>query len=135
VDKVGHQRAGRFFDDIPDGVVAAWCGWFHETEELEAADRDEAINIIKLLVDQRMTRNPAGPLSHARAAEWYTQTLAPAAKRHNAVVEVKRKKIGQLTETWGAGWEATIDPGLLVRSSHWEIETNSQIECRGDVAG
>jgi hypothetical protein len=80
--------------------------------ELEAADRDEAIHTIKYLVDKRISKNPGGPLS--LAAEWYTQTLAPAAQRHNSVVAVKHKKISQLTEAWGAGWEAIIDPGLLV---------------------
>jgi hypothetical protein len=103
VDSFGQEGAKLFFDGVPDCIVKWWCTWLHEVEELEAADPDEAIHTIKFLVDQRISRNPAGPLSHARAAEWYTQTLAPAAQRHNSVVEVKRKKVTQLTETWGAG--------------------------------
>jgi hypothetical protein len=70
--------------------------------------------LIKDLVDRRVTENPNRPLSDALASEWYTQTLAPAAKRHNAVLQVKQKKISHLTETWGVGWEAIIDPGMLV---------------------
>jgi hypothetical protein len=115
VDDFGMQAARLLFNGVPDELIRWWCTWFHEQEELEAADRDEAIEIIKYLVDKRIARTPGGPLS--RAAEWYTQTLAPAAKRHNAVLAVKEKKIAQVTEIWGAGWQAIIDPGQLLFSS------------------
>jgi hypothetical protein len=72
--------------------VKWWCIWFHEYEELERADDDEAIHGLKFAVDQRIAENPDGPLQDARASEWYTQTLVPAAKRHNAVLQVKQKK-------------------------------------------
>jgi hypothetical protein len=94
-------------------LVRSLCGLLRK--RVEAADRDEAIEIIKYLVDKRIARTPGGPLSVA--AEWYTQTLAPAAKRHNAVLAVKEKKIAQVTEIWGAGWQAIIDPGQLLFSS------------------
>jgi hypothetical protein len=126
VDTFGQEGVKVFFESVSDRLVKWWCTLFHELEELEAANRDESVHLIKDLVDRRVTENPNGPLSDALASEWYTQTLAPAAKRHNAVLQVKKKKISQLTETWGVGWEAIIDPGMLVLKrdlSHdvWEI--------------
>jgi hypothetical protein len=94
--------------------VKSWCTWFHESEELEAADRDESIYSLKVVVNRRIPENPEGPLHDALASEWYTKTLAPAAKRHNAVLQVKENKKAQLAETWGVGWEDIIDPSMLV---------------------
>jgi hypothetical protein len=113
VDTFGQEGVKVFFEGVSDRWVKWWCTWFHELEELQEPNRDESVHLIKDLVDRRVTDNPNGPLSDALASEWYTQTLAPAAKRHNAVLQVK-KKISQLTETWGVGWEAIIDPGMLV---------------------
>jgi hypothetical protein len=113
VDTFGQEGGKVFFEGVSDRLVKWWCTCFHELEELEAANRDESVHLIKDLVDRRITENRNGPHSDALASEWYTQTLAPAAKRHNVVLQVK-KKISQLTETWGVGWEAIIDPGILV---------------------
>jgi hypothetical protein len=114
VETFGQEGVEVFFEGVPDRLIKWWCTFFHESEELQMADRDELIQWIKALVDQRLSENPNGELSDALASEWYTQTLAPAAKRHNAVLEVKNKKITQLRETWGAGWDTIIDPGMLV---------------------
>jgi hypothetical protein len=81
---------------------------------LQAENNDETIQLIKTLVDQRLSENPNGALCNALASEWYTQTLVPAARRHNATLEVKNKKCAQLREAWGVGWDAIIDPGMLV---------------------
>jgi hypothetical protein len=90
VDRFGPEGVKIFFECVSDRFVKWWCIWFHKVEELEAADRDEAIHSIKVPVDRRITENPDVPLSDAPASEWYTRTLAPAAKPHNAVLQVKQ---------------------------------------------
>jgi hypothetical protein len=115
VDEFGQGGVKFFFKGVPDRMVHWWCRWFHEFEELEAADHDEAIHGLKVAMDRRIAANPDGPLHDARASEWYTQTLAPAAQRHNVVLQVKQKKTAHLTETWGlVGWEDIIDPRMLL---------------------
>jgi hypothetical protein len=86
--------------------------WFHEFEELEAAKHHEGLHALKSAVDGRIAQNPDGP-PDASDNECYTQTLAPAAQRHNDALLVEQKTKAQLMETWGAGWEDIIGPGML----------------------
>jgi hypothetical protein len=71
VDTFGQEGVKVFFEGVSDRLVKWWCTGFHEFEELQVADRDESIQLIKALVDQRVSENPNGALSDALASEWY----------------------------------------------------------------
>jgi hypothetical protein len=61
-DMFGQEGVKVFFEGVSDRLVKWWCTWFHELEEVEAANRDESVHLIKDLVDRRVTENPNGPL-------------------------------------------------------------------------
>jgi hypothetical protein len=60
-DKKGSKPSLRVY--VPDRLIKWWCTFFHEPEEFQAADRDESVQLIKALVDQRVSQNPNGALS------------------------------------------------------------------------